>query len=587
MLPQFGYIVAQAGADSRPPPQPLYDHKRTSSSSSPQQSQPPPQQQPPSNGASLNSTKETKLYYNAPPPTSAPRSPNHGPLSMHQKVTGPSSMSMPLSSTTAPSSSSASSSSLTAPPSQKYVTQQQQQHNPSAPPYRYSAAPAAPAPAPAMSGLASAKSEHKDYGTYYYSNYDRINSQDSQPQQQTTSTPNGTSFRPLQQAPPTTKPSATNYTWQPPPSAYPDYPYNGSSENRMANASVSSPASSSYVWHNTPPTYMAQQNPPQPPQPASSSSSSSFMQHSSNRYTKNNTTYLQQQPPPPPIKATTHDLYGPPPTTAALSNQYHYVMAPPPPPAHDIIVKDNTYAYDSSPYYMKQQQQPLLPPQPRWSKEPTSEIAEPKILRRLREYNYLMTWMDNEFWEQNDEMYQEKIQSLQKELKSIQEGDHAVFQELVADLEIIRDQTIEGALCFENYQLTMTKQDYDLDVMVIEDEFKSDSQHLNEMILLVIDEHKKQIKDDREDTDQLDIGGIFQEAFSRVQQKRNLRKRTLQHGDLPRQETSSRGRRLKNMSAAPHNINAPLTSKEEDDIEAEYLAMKGGLPKRTGGPPRR
>lgn len=51
-------------------------------------------------------------------------------------------------------------------------------------------------------------------------------------------------------------------------------------------------------------------------------------------------------------------------------------------------------------------------------------------------------------------------------------GDHAAFQELVTDLEIIRDQTIESALCFENYQMTMTKQDLDLDVMLIEEEFK-------------------------------------------------------------------------------------------------------------------
>ncbi|KAI8343685.1 Sds3-like-domain-containing protein [Chlamydoabsidia padenii] len=212
------------------------------------------------------------------------------------------------------------------------------------------------------------------------------------------------------------------------------------------------------------------------------------------------------------------------------------------PPAHDIIVKDIApTTYDSPSYYIKQP--------PRWHKETLSEPAEPKILRRLREYNYLMTWMDNEFWEQNEEMYQEKIQSLQKELKTIQEGDHAVFQELVTDLEIIRDQTIESALCFENYQMTMTKQDFDLDVMLIEEEYKSDSQHLDEVLLLVIDEHRKQIRDDREDTDRLDIDGIFQDAFTRVQQKQNT-------------------------TVPPHNINAPLTSKEEDDIESEYMAMK-------------
>lgn len=43
---------------------------------------------------------------------------------------------------------------------------------------------------------------------------------------------------------------------------------------------------------------------------------------------------------------------------------------------------------------------------------------------------------------------------------------------MVADLELIRDQTISNALCFENYQMTVTKQGFDLDVMLIEDEYK-------------------------------------------------------------------------------------------------------------------
>ncbi|KAI8333552.1 hypothetical protein BC941DRAFT_110710 [Chlamydoabsidia padenii] len=159
---------------------------------------------------------------------------------------------------------------------------------------------------------------------------------------------------------------------------------------------------------------------------------------------------------------------------------------------------------------------------------------------------------------------------------------------MVADLELIRDQTIESALSFKNYQMTMTKQGFDLDVMLIEDEYKTDSQHLTELLALVIDEHRKQIKDDREATNYLDTTAIFQEVYERIQQKQNHRKRI--GGDRsssPRQETSSRGRRLKNTTVAPHNINAPLSSKEEEDIEAEYLAMKGVLPKRNGAASRR
>lgn len=39
----------------------------------------------------------------------------------------------------------------------------------------------------------------------------------------------------------------------------------------------------------------------------------------------------------------------------------------------------------------------------RVSLEEPIEISENKMLRRIREFNDLMTWMDSEFWEQCDE----------------------------------------------------------------------------------------------------------------------------------------------------------------------------------------
>jgi hypothetical protein len=36
-------------------------------------------------------------------------------------------------------------------------------------------------------------------------------------------------------------------------------------------------------------------------------------------------------------------------------------------------------------------------------KDEPIEISENKMMRRIREFNDLMSWMDNEFWEQCDE----------------------------------------------------------------------------------------------------------------------------------------------------------------------------------------
>ncbi|CAO3587344.1 unnamed protein product [Absidia cylindrospora] len=599
MLPQFGYIVAQAGADSRLPSQGLYGRSHSRSPSPPlaqqsqqQQSNPQLQQQTQQQqgqqqnqlihgGATMN--KETKSYYSA-----APRSPSADPTSMHQKVAG-----NPSRSTMLPPSA--------ATPSSSHMQQQQQ---PPVPPYMYSTTSVPP-------HIASSHGGHMDYNAHYYAGYDRGTGIDSHQQAAGT----GASFRPLQQAPPRPT-SATTYPWQPH-DPYMDHSY------RVPPASASA-APTPPAWNIPPPppsVYMPSHGHPPPPPPPSSSMGapppiSPGNQQKTTPYSSMSSTnvyqHQQQQhngPPPPSAKTTTataaHDIHHhhgglpPPPlpptaTSAAApaasstTHHRHYVMAPLP-STNDIMTTKDAPIYGSS-VHVKQQP----PSTTRWNQDDTSGLNEPKMFRRLREYNELMAWMDNEFWEQNDEVYQEKLQSLQKELKSIQEGDHAAFQELVTDLEIIRDQTIESAMCFENYQMTMTKQDLDLDVMLIEEEFKNDSQHLNEVIMLVIDEHRKQIKDDREDTDELDTNGIFREAYTRIQQKRNLRKRTTHHihanGDRPspsRQETSSRGRRLKNTTVPPHNINAALTAKEEDDVESEYMAMKGVLPKRNGGISRR
>ncbi|SAM09576.1 hypothetical protein [Absidia glauca] len=427
MLPQIGYIVAQAGADSRP------SHSIFSTNHS-RSSPPPPsltqqqlfQQQQTKNQPTYTMTlsKETPTYTNAPPPPPPPPP-----------------------------------TSLTGPP----VLLDQ---HPSSLPYMYSTASSQGGP-----------------NDYYYAH--------SNPPASGSTAKSATNLEHQPTAPPFRSQQQVKYPWQqqqqqqqqPPHDPYMDYSYHPPS----------------LVWHNAPPASAPSPAPPAPPAPSIDPSSDN------KSYSRSKGPTFHRTPPPPPPSTTAHDT-----------------------------------TYDSS-YYIKHQPPSSHPPSTstfRWHQDDT--LTETKMFRRLREYNDLMAWMDNEFWDQNDEVYQEKLLSLRQELKSIQEGDHAAFQEMVADLELIRDQTISNALCFENYQMTVTKQGLDLDVMLIEDEYKKQSL-------------RKRIGDDRS----------------------------------PRQETSSRGRRLKHTTASPHNINAPLSYKEDEDIEAEYLAMKGNLPRRAGVASRR
>ncbi|KAG0172743.1 hypothetical protein DFQ28_007451 [Apophysomyces sp. BC1034] len=278
-------------------------------------------------------------------------------------------------------------------------------------------------------------------------------------------------------------------------------------------------------------------------------------------------------------------------------------LLPPPPPTYgagDYYAKSvdtrpqpwQTESYRASPptWYTPQ---PYFDPPPssddpyhsqygsRWHDEsPIDELNGTQMYRRLQEYNDLMTWMDNEFWEQSEEIYREKLQSLQEELRHIQEGTHSGFKEVLSDLEHKREQSIADAECFMEYQLTFAEQQYDQDMATVEDEYENERRNLHDTLMSAMEERRKQIKEDK-DEGITDIEELFREAYSRVSHRRTLRKRTpfdkLSNGTSTRPETT---RRRQVRTSSPHNINAQPTTKEEEELEADFMSMKGILPAR-------
>ncbi|KAI8997412.1 Sds3-like protein [Pilobolus umbonatus] len=200
------------------------------------------------------------------------------------------------------------------------------------------------------------------------------------------------------------------------------------------------------------------------------------------------------------------------------------------------------------------------------------------MLRHIREFNDLMSWMDTEFWEQCDEIYQEKLQSLQEEVIAIQQGTHSAFKEIMADIEIRREQTIQNAEYFRNYELTLTKKQFEQDLALLDKEYESEKHNLHDMVLQSIEDKRKQIKEDKDDTP-FQIEDLFRDAYSRISSRRNLRKRN----GMDRNSSSSpsrQERRRYNRPTIPHNIHAQPTSTEEDELESEFLTMKGGVSTR-------
>ncbi|KAI7856886.1 Sds3-like-domain-containing protein [Circinella umbellata] len=197
-------------------------------------------------------------------------------------------------------------------------------------------------------------------------------------------------------------------------------------------------------------------------------------------------------------------------------------------------------------------------------------------MRSLRECNDLLTTMNNEFLEHSTVIYHNKLQSLQEELRSIQEGTHEAFMEEIADLEKQREEAIFNAQCLMEYHVSGLKRRYETDVNAAEQDYELERQNLHDTIVAAIIDRRQQVKEDRDNGS--DIKDLFRDAYHRVNNsKRNLRKR--HHFDHRSTNASpsrhENTRRRQNRPSNMYSINGPISQREEDDLDQEFAVMKG------------
>ncbi|KAI9279189.1 Sds3-like-domain-containing protein [Sporodiniella umbellata] len=176
------------------------------------------------------------------------------------------------------------------------------------------------------------------------------------------------------------------------------------------------------------------------------------------------------------------------------------------------------------------------------------------------QYNDLMTWMDNEFWEQADEIYQEKVSNLQEELQSLQKGTHTVYQELMSDIESKREVAILDAESFMDYQMVFIEKYYNRDLQALEEEYQSEKRQIQESLIASLEDRRKQIKEENEQ----DEG---------KSSKRKLRKRN--NDSITVSATSkdpSSKKRAVRLNTLP-NIYT-ISPDEEEELEQEFSNMK-------------
>ncbi|KAI8973727.1 hypothetical protein BDF20DRAFT_883834 [Mycotypha africana] len=422
MLPQFGYIVAQAGADSQPPT---------------------PNSVPPPTPNSSNNTSSSAIIHHLAKPYNSSKSNNEHSNTSQQ---------------TALPSNDRGSGLLPPPPPLPYMYPsqqlQQQQHRDSSEDYanRYAGAPASP----------SVPLYQQPSSVQHSQSYDLQQQQQQQ---------NSSFYRPLQPLPPiqtaTTVPTNQNnsssWPWSSSQQQLPNqqlYPSMSSIQVRPqqqqhlqlqqqqllkdSNSNRDYGPLDLYTNPNHPENTKYQETAPS----ISAKSSAVWQPHTSDPATPPHlrTHHMASQPstilPPPPSSPANQLVTTD--TSPTLPSIYHrnteqQIVASPPSPPHARPVKQlvdlshtpartiNALSSVSN-QSQKQEQHQQLSTQKGKSHHQLVVLPEPieavesKMLRKMREFNDLITWMDNEFWEQCDEIYREKLQSLQEEIKTIQDG---------------------------------------------------------------------------------------------------------------------------------------------------------------------
>ncbi|KAI7865178.1 Sds3-like protein [Spinellus fusiger] len=185
--------------------------------------------------------------------------------------------------------------------------------------------------------------------------------------------------------------------------------------------------------------------------------------------------------------------------------------------------------------------------------------------------------MDSEFIEQSEEIYQDKLKSLQEELQSIQEGTHSLFKEAVTDLEQKRDKTIQDAALVSTYQLSLAQTQLDKDMTTIDSNYEQEQNTLHDTLMTAIDERRKQIKEDKEDEKDV-CHDLFRDVSTRISHKRSLRRRTPFDRQTVSPSSRHESRRRQNRISTLHNIHASPSSKESAELANDFMSMKARRP---------
>ncbi|CAO3662356.1 unnamed protein product [Rhizopus stolonifer] len=192
------------------------------------------------------------------------------------------------------------------------------------------------------------------------------------------------------------------------------------------------------------------------------------------------------------------------------------------------------------------------------------DLGDNKKAKKRKEMTAKMERLNTEFLEKKERLCNEKLVSIDKELKEAQKATHVSYLDGLSDLENTRQKMIDDGQLFKEYQKQMTDHQFETEIYQAEEEYLLETQEIREKLYNVLEEKRRKLKEDKDNCD-LAYDAIL-DSQSRSN-KRNLRRRGAEN--------------LDNKSNKKKQMNGPalVFKLKEDSINTDIQQMRNVSPR--------
>ncbi|OZJ02893.1 hypothetical protein BZG36_03808 [Bifiguratus adelaidae] len=188
------------------------------------------------------------------------------------------------------------------------------------------------------------------------------------------------------------------------------------------------------------------------------------------------------------------------------------------------------------------------------------ERVESKRERKHRDIADRMQRLDQEFMENRERLFIEKMHAIREEMRAVQEGTHPEFWERLMDIQQSQEDMIFSAQLFRDYQIERIETEYEQERAAAEDDYKAEKRGLRDKMIGDIEERRRRLKEEKDSHD-LNIDVI---ADSNGRLNRNLRKRGME-------STETKTNKRKQVQGP-----AFVMTLKEEDIIMDLAAIRKG-----------